>query len=246
MKIYPQHFPELDSTNRLLKELASCGAPEGTLVAADRQHAGRGRLGRSFFSPEGGLYFSLLLRPSALCFDTTLLTTAAAVAVAEAVDELMGDTASRIKWVNDIYRNGRKICGILAEGVVRGSETAVVLGIGLNILTPAEGYPEDIALRAGALYKTLPEGQSLPSLREMLTDRILARLIPLYEALPDRTYLNVYREKMMLTGQTVRYEKDGVLHEGTVRSVADDGSLLLTENHETVRLAAGEVSLKQS
>lgn len=243
MQIYPNHFSELDSTNRLLKELAGEGAPEGTLVSADRQTAGRGRLGRTFFSPEGGLYFSLLLRPADVSFETTLITTAAAVAMARSCDQMLGDDRTRVKWVNDIYRDGRKVSGILAEGVVAGTQMAVVLGIGVNLVAPAEGFPEDIAHKACALYETLPAGRTLSALREEFLSAFCNAFVPLYEALPDRAYLDDYRARMFLTGRAVHYEKDGRTHEAAVTGVADDGALLLLEKGEPVRLAAGEVSL---
>jgi BirA family biotin operon repressor/biotin-[acetyl-CoA-carboxylase] ligase len=103
------------STNSVLKDLAAGGAREGTVVAAITQTAGRGRFGRSFYSPaDSGVYFSVLLRPGVGAPDATLLTTAAAVAVARAVEDVTGAPA-RIKWVNDVYCGGKKVCGILTE-----------------------------------------------------------------------------------------------------------------------------------
>ena len=145
----------LDSTNRLARDLAQRGGREGTVVVAGEQTAGRGRLGRSFFSPGGtGVYFSLILRPSPET-EASLLTTAAAVAVAQAAEELAKRPAE-IKWVNDIYMDGKKICGILTEGtysIEEGRMESAVLGIGVNVSPPAEGFPEELRKKAGTILE---------------------------------------------------------------------------------------------
>jgi len=124
--------PCLPSTNTTAKELAAAGASEGTVVIARRQTAGRGRLGRSFSSPEGGVYMSLILRPAADT-DPGLVTSCGAVAVARAIRRQC-DLPVGIKWVNDLFIHGRKVCGILAEGVLdpTGGLTAIVLGLGIK------------------------------------------------------------------------------------------------------------------
>ena len=159
---------ETDSTNKQLKELWLAGrAGEGTAVLAERQTAGRGRLGRSFFSPEGGLYFSLLLRPRDLASDAGLITVSAAVALARACDRFLpeGAAPTKIKWVNDLYRDGRKIAGILAEAVSRGNESRVILGVGLNLTLPEGGFPAELREKAGALFTALaPEERENPNL----------------------------------------------------------------------------------
>lgn len=248
MEIQLVHLEETDSTNRVLKELAREGAPEGTLVVADRQTAGRGRLGRSFFSPDGGLYFSLLLRPALPSFDTTLITTAAAVAGARAVDafavarpDYAGPT--QIKWVNDLYLRERKITGILAEGLAQGEAFSVVLGVGINILPPEGGFPADIAQKAGSVTLTRDTDISPSEMKSRLLALFIREFEALYEALPDKRYLNEYRERSMLTGKTVSYEKDGLPHRGTVLGIDDEAGLLLDEGGETVCLRAGEVSV---
>ena len=110
-----QYLDEIDSTNSYLKVLAASGAPEGTVIIANRQSAGRGRLGRSFFSPEEkGIYMSILLRPSIELDRAVLITSMAAVAVARAMETVKGITA-QIKWVNDVFINKKKVCGILTE-----------------------------------------------------------------------------------------------------------------------------------
>ena len=130
------YLSEIDSTNRYLKELAATGAPEGTVVIANKQSAGRGRLGRSFFSPEEkGIYMSILLRPEIELERAVLITSMAAVAVARAV-ERVSTIPAQIKWVNDIFINRKKVCGILTEAGInteKGSLDYAVLGIGVNV-----------------------------------------------------------------------------------------------------------------
>ena len=140
-----QVFSELDSTNQYLKELAKEGAKAGTVIIANKQSAGRGRLGRSFFSPEGtGIYMSILLRPEMELQKSVRITSMAAVAVARAIERVSGIEA-KIKWVNDIFLNGKKVCGILTESginAITGTLEYAVLGIGINVGTIQ--FPEEL------------------------------------------------------------------------------------------------------
>lgn len=135
---------ETDSTNRVAKELARQGAKHGTAVLAWQQSAGRGRMDRQFFSPEGGLYLSVILRPDVPPEDLPLMTPMAATAVWKAVESLTGIRLG-IKWVNDLYLGDKKVCGILCEG----AGNAVIVGVGLNLREPEGGFPPEI--NAGAL-----------------------------------------------------------------------------------------------
>ena len=144
----------VSSTNGLLRDMAAKGAPEGLVIAAGGQTAGRGRLGRTFYSPAGhGAYFSLLLRPGVKPGDATLITSAAAVATARAIEDVTGACVG-IKWVNDLFLDGRKVCGILTEatfGMESGLVESAVLGIGVNITTPENGYPDELEGVAASL-----------------------------------------------------------------------------------------------
>ena len=144
----------VNSTSSVLREMAAKGAPEGLVIVAEEQTAGKGRLGRSFYSPRGhGVYFSILLRPGVKAEDTTLITSAAAVAAARAIESVFGVHVG-IKWVNDLMLNGKKVCGILTEATFgAGSSVAesAILGIGINISTPAAGFPGELAGVAAAL-----------------------------------------------------------------------------------------------
>jgi len=150
-------LPVTDSTNNLLREMAAAGAPEGRCVIANSQTMGKGRLGRVFYSPaDTGVYLSLLLRPGQCSAEqASKLTTMAAVAACEAIEDVSDEKAS-IKWVNDIYMNDRKVSGILTEAsfdLESGYLEYAALGIGINIYPPKTGFPEEIKDIAGAVFR---------------------------------------------------------------------------------------------
>lgn len=193
-------LPEVGSTNDELKRMAADGAPQGTVVLTDSQTAGKGRLGRSFFSPRSGVYMSLLLRPESAPEQTLFYTVAAANAVCRAVEKIGGGSA-RIKWVNDVYLGAKKICGILAEGSLsNGSTDWVVLGIGTNILPPEGGFPQEIAWRAGAVF----DGGEVP---ENISERYAAELIAQLSALcfggSMSSVIDEYRARSLMIGREI-------------------------------------------
>lgn len=230
--------PVIDSTNRALKEQAAEGAPEGTVLLADRQTAGRGRMGRSFYSPAGcGLYFSVLLRPKAA--DPLKITVVAGVAVAQAVKRVFG-IELKIKWVNDLYLGDRKVCGILAEGAANenGLEWCV-LGIGLNVYTPDEGFGE-LKNIAGALLEQEPCDR-----RAELAAEILHCIFELYQDLGDPGILEEYRRRSYLQDKTVTAHRGDEVFEGKVIGIGDGAELLLQRRDGTiVPLSSGEVRLE--
>ena len=231
----------VDSTNTRAKELALAGAPHGTLVVADRQTAGRGRRGRAFHSPAGtGLYMSLVLRPRIELERFQAVTVAAAVAVCRAIEALT-DRRPRIKWVNDIFLEGRdgterKICGILTEAVSdveSGTIESVVAGIGLNVST--RDFTPDLNEIAGSLF---PEG----TCRNRLAAEIAERLMAYQEQPDDPLLIQAYRERSLLLGRDVRYLRDGRECRGRALDVDAQGCLVLRdEEGRTVVLRSGEV-----
>lgn len=230
---------ETDSTNARLKAMASEGVPEGTALFALSQTAGRGRMGRSFFSPAGsGLYFSVLLRPQGIA-DGLKITAAAGVAVAEAVKDVLGIDLS-IKWVNDLYLQDKKVCGILAESATdgKGSFAWCVLGIGLNVVAPKEGFGE-LEPIAGALLK---EGKE--DLLERLAAGILDRFFDWYGKLNSPALMASYRARSFLQGKTVTALRGEEKLRGTVEGIDDEGALLLRVGEERLPLQSGEVRLE--
>ncbi len=240
-----QLYGEVGSTNTLARELAAAGAPEGTVILADTQRQGRGRMGRQFFSPTGsGLYMSIILRPDAAAVPLLYITTAAAVAVAEAIEEVAEVPAS-IKWVNDVYCRGKKVCGILTEGAIAENLQYAVLGIGINVLPPKDGFPSEIESRAGTVFD---EKTPLPAHpREELAAAIITRFWGYYGALSAKMYLPSYRKRDLLKGRTVEVLdiNGAVIEEVTAEGITDNFELLVSDRHgKTKALSSGEVSLR--
>ncbi len=236
----------LDSTNTELRRLAAGEAPEGTVVIAEEQTQGRGRQGRHFFSPPStGLYMSVLLRPQEEV-SPLLITTAAAVAVAQAVEEITGVTA-QIKWVNDIYCGDKKVCGILTEGAFypnRSDLQYAVLGIGVNIAAPSTGFPQEIQNRAGSLY----QNKKPPIfLKEKLAAAILTHFWKWYEDLNTKEHLDEYRRRSLLMGKTVEVltTTGTVTDVATVTGISDTFALQVTTTDGAKKeLSSGEVSIR--
>jgi BirA family biotin operon repressor/biotin-[acetyl-CoA-carboxylase] ligase len=235
----------MDSTNRAAKLLALEGAAHGTLVLAEGQTGGRGRFLRPFFSPAGtGLYMSLVLRPEARGADATLITIAAAIAVCRTIKALTS-FAPQIKWVNDIYLDGKKICGILTEATSdfeSGGVTSVVVGIGLNYNTREDEFPPELRDRAGSLF---PDGKAAIS-RNAFAAALVCELLRLCEsgALAARDFLCEYRALSCVIGRMVEYTKDGACRRARAVGIDDDGRLLVEDAQGGVSaLFSGEVSL---
>lgn len=222
---------EIPSTNAALKEMASASA--GTTLIAERQTAGRGRLGRSFHSPDGGLYLSTLLRPADP--NPGRITCCAAVAAARAIESLCAAKVD-IKWVNDLYLNGRKLAGILAEGVFLpdGTLTAVVLGIGVNV--GVTDFPDELSSIATSLGN---EGFALT--RE---DVAAAFLNELSRVLTDPTAMSEYRRRNLVTGRQVTVVQGNRTYTATAEGITDDGHLVVRTADGVVILSSGEVSLR--
>ena len=225
---------EIPSTNTALKEMAAQGASMGTTLIADRQTGGRGRRGRAFHSPEGGLYLSTLLRPTDA--DPGRITCRAAVAAARAIESLC-EAKIDVKWVNDLYLHNRKVAGILAEGVLSpdGALSAVVLGIGINVGVTA--FPADLSAIATSLAN---EGFTLA--RE---DLAAAFLNELTDALADPTAMEEYRRRNLVLGRLVTVMQGNDVYPATAEAITDDGHLIARTADGTLReLSSGEVSLR--
>lgn len=231
MKNLIYHYETLPSTNAEAKKMILEGAREGVLLA-DRQTAGRGRLGRSFFS-ENGIFMSVILAPEKIPFDVGFLTSAVAAAVCRAVTEKGFDAG--IKWVNDIYLGGKKICGILAEAVSMGMETlAYIVGIGIN--AGESDFPDEIKEIADALPLNETE-------KEELFFSVLAHL---EKALAENknTTLSYLKEKSIVLGKEIRFfgAKDG---EGVAVDLDENGGLIVkTSENKKMILTGGEISVR--
>ena len=228
------------STNTQAKKLAADGEAAPSLLLADGQTAGRGRMGRAFFSPPGtGLYMSVLLRPAVQAEELPLVTLAAAAAVCEAVEEAAG-VSTRVKWVNDILVDGRKVAGILTEAVgdlESGTMESVVVGIGVNVKTPADAFPEELRERAGSL---LPAQVS----RCDLAAGIANRLLTYADSLPERRYLEPYRERLAVLGKPVQDKQRERWMTGRAVDLREDGCLMVEGIGGVAALRGGEIRME--
>lgn len=237
----------IGSTNAAAKALAQEGAAEGTLIVAGCQSNGSGRRGRSFYSPhETGIYMSILLRPKLSAQQSVLLTSAAAVAVCLAIEEICSVSAE-IKWVNDIYVGGKKAAGILTEAAFSlesGMPEYAVVGIGVNVYEPQGGFPSEIADIVGAVLSERGSG-----VRNALTARIADNFMQLYERLPDSGYLDEYRKRLMWCGSEiiVLSGADGNVKTPAVMLGVDDncGLIVRYENGDEGVVSSGEISIRK-
>lgn len=235
------HFETLGSTNDLAKELAAQGAPEGTVVVAEAQTGGRGRLGREWNSPPGvGLYVSLVLRPMLPPMDLPQITLTTAVAVVRAVRRVAG-VAPGIKWPNDLLFNGKKLGGILTEMETESDRIRyVVVGLGLNVNNP--GFPPELAATATSL--TLTAGGTFS--RVNLLKAWLEEFEELYGRFLNQGFPEILEEWKCSTvtlGRAVTVRQGPREISGQALDVAPDGALLLlTATGEMVRVTSGEIT----
>ena len=233
------------STNTLLMDLAEKGEPELLCIAACEQTAGKGRVGRSFFSPaDSGLYFSLLLRPRERAEDAARLTACAVVSVCEAIESI-APVHPQIKWVNDVLVDGRKVCGILTEASAAfgsGQLSHMVIGIGINTRMPNAGFPGELRETAGSAFGSAP----IPDLRNRLLAGTLDRLLHWYRCPEDRDWLRRYRARSAVLGKNILILSPGREPESARALALDDacGLVVLTEAGERKTLTAGEVSIR--
>ena len=241
-----QLYDTLESTNRTAKLLALEGAAHGTLVLAGGQTAGRGRLGRSFASPAGkGVYCSVVLRPPLPAANAQTATIGAAVAVCRAVQMLCGLELA-IKWVNDLYYKGKKVCGILTEAALdleSGMLDYAVLGLGFNVVAPAEGWPAELQSVAGALF----DGDPAPGARAALAAALLNEFWPLYRTGPRSGYLDEYRSRLALAGHRVLVTpRSGTPRPAAVLGIDDECRLVVRYDGESrpAALTSGEAGVR--
>ncbi len=230
----------IPSTNLALKNIALSGAAHGTVLLADCQTEGRGRLGRSFYSPgKSGLYMSVLLRPNLpLSVAAGRVTTMAAVAVARAITRISGLNV-QIKWVNDLLLKNKKVCGILAEAVSIGEENAIILGIGINVGKCT--FPPELIHIATTLYAN---GKKVD--RNLLAAAVLDELAALDPARPQE-YMPEYRALSATRGKEIRVlPHSGEPYDALALDITDDGALLVEKNGQTVCVSSGEVSIRNT
>ena len=236
-------YDELESTNQTAKKEAMMGeAGHGAFVIARSQTAGRGRRGREFYSPaDAGLYMSVILKPQGTLHDSLLITTAAAVAVYRAVEQICGIQLD-IKWVNDLFYHGRKVCGILTEAVTdfeSGNIDFVVVGIGLNLYQDSDTLPTELQKIAGALYTDREAADTADR------NRLAAVIVnELRKETRDLKLSPDYISHNMIPGHEITITDGNSSRKAFALEICQDGRLKVREeNGEETVLAFGEVSV---
>jgi BirA family biotin operon repressor/biotin-[acetyl-CoA-carboxylase] ligase len=233
---------EISSTNDEMKSRGNNAVEEISLLIAESQTKGKGRKGRSFFSPDSsGCYMSFLLRPDYSAEECTLLTAIAAVATAEAI-ETVTDKKAQIKWVNDIYIERRKVAGILTEAVFRkdgkGLSYAVV-GIGINVCTPDGGFPEEIKNIAAAISDSKTE------IKNRLIAEIINRFVYYYKNMPKKEYITSYRDRIFFLGEDITVIEADKTYSAIAKDIDDMCHLIVAlPDGKTKHLFSGEISIK--
>ncbi len=246
-KLYGKELPvfsykEIDSTNEEAKRFLADGSVEQALFVAESQTAGKGRRGRSFYSPAGkGIYMSLLFTTQEELSDVIFVTTAVAVIVACALEEVTS-TPAVIKWVNDIYMNNRKVCGILTEAVLPTEQchkTGVVVGIGINVST--DNFPDELRMVAGSLGVKAQEQE----VKEALIQSVTEGLIDFLEHVKDHSCIEEYRKRSMVLGQSVICFDGAGSYEAKALDIDKQGGLIVeTLSGERKVLHTGEITIR--
>ncbi len=225
------YFDEIDSTNN---EAKRSGSIHNSLYISPKQISGRGRFGRTFESPKG-IYFSLFYKMDLLEF-SDILTIRAVLAVVRGLKE--ANLNPEVKWVNDVFLGGKKVCGILTEATMNmesGTISDVIIGIGLNIGTELEDFSGEVSKIAGVISKDIN--------KNLLVGNILKEMDILLKT-PTRDVINEYRDYLFILEKKVTYTTDGEEKEGRVLDIDDEGALIVLEDGNIRKLNSGEISIK--
>jgi len=236
---------ETGSTNTDLKKLAESGASEWSVLCADKQISGRGRTGNSFYSPENGIYMSILLKPDFSPEDSLFITTLAACSVCRAIEKI-SDKQVKIKWVNDIYTKDGKICGILTESSINYVENKfnyAILGIGLNITEPINGFPIELQGKAVSLFY---KNECDSNIKNQLIAEILNQFYNLYNNFDKEKHVKEYKHRSLLINKEIIYNLNGEETHGKVMDIDNECRLIISNTSgQITKLSSGEVKIKK-
>lgn len=237
-------YKEVGSTNQVAKELANNGASNGTVVITEHQTAGRGRLGRSFYSPEArGIYLSTIFRLEDNVETSMLVTSAAAVATSRAIQKVTG-LETQIKWVNDVYLDGKKLCGILTEASMNFESNTLdylVIGIGINVA--ASDFPAELKPIITSLEEHLP-GSKIS--RSELIGALLNELEIIISDLNDRRFLPEYRRRSFIIGSEINVISSTKSELATAIDIDDQARLIVRMADGSIHaLNSGEISIRK-
>lgn len=235
-------FNEVTSTNTVAKELAQSGAEDGTVVIANQQTAGRGRMGRSFISPPGGIYLSMIMRPNITADKSIFYTTAACVGVCRAI-ELISDKKPSIKWVNDIYIVGKKVCGILTEAatdIESGGIEYLILGIGLNFAIKKSAIPDEMVDIMTSIYLD----DAPPITRSHMAANIINSVKEELSFDNLNEIMDEYIRRSFIIGKKILVVKGNSKKIATALNITDNAHLCVRYEDGTLEeLFSGEVSI---
>lgn len=235
-------FDTIESTNTYLFERAKLGEADKTVVIAKHQTGGRGRRGKSFYSPDStGLYMSVLVRKGVSLDELGFLTPAIAVAVVHAI-ERVSQKKCGIKWVNDIFIDDKKVAGILVETKCDFACNALeyaVIGIGINIAEPKGGFPEDIKNTAAAVFDEVDDVK-----RITLTHELLFELDKILEPFQPKRFMTEYKAKSVLDGRQVEIVTPNGITQARAIGIDDNARLVVETPNGRQALSSGEVSVK--
>ena len=234
------------SSNTIAKELCIKGEKEGSVVIVKSQTNGKGRMGRSFLSSsENGLYMSIILRPQINAEECVSITVAGAVAVLEAIEELT-DKKAEIKWVNDIYINDKKCCGILTESAMdvnSGKLQYAIIGIGVNLCPPSGGFDKEIEDIACGVY----ENDCPKDFKYKLCAKIINNFFKHYEVLQEKNYLKLYRERSCIIGKMVDVYVGNEIVCGTAIDIDDNANLIVKDTFGKIHtFNSGEARVRKT
>ncbi|NIM19570.1 MAG: biotin--[acetyl-CoA-carboxylase] ligase [Candidatus Latescibacteria bacterium] len=234
------YLPEVDSTNRLASELAKQGESEGTVVIADYQRRGRGRLDRKWESPPmKNLLFSVILRPTGAPADILALTLAFSTAISDVLSDMLGQEIL-VKWPNDVVAGSRKLCGMLAESASRsGKSMFVIMGVGINVNAASEDFNPSIRDTAASCL-TL-SGEALD--RGEVLVNVLSAMESCYFRFREEgfgAFVDVYNDKLSIIGKTVSFTRGETVAKGKVLGVRPDGALMISPPKGKMILLYGE------
>lgn len=238
-------YPQIDSTNTHARELARQGAPHGTVLLADSQTGGRGRMGRQFHSPAGsGIYMSVILRPNCRPGEIMHLTCAAAVAMTHAIARATGADVG-IKWTNDLVFGKRKLGGILTELGLKpdGTLDYAIIGVGINCCQKPGDFPEDIRSMATSLAQITGEPVSRAKLAAAMMDAFFTMSQTLFTG--REGMLTEYRQRCVTLGQEISVLQGDTLRHGKALDIDGSGALIMENPSGTQEvLRSGEVSIR--